>query len=294
MNMRSLTRNRTVAVIAGAAVLTSFGGVGGAVASRMITSADIKDGQVKKADIGENAVGSREVVDGSLGERDLNSYTRDKIDNGAKVPAKADPNWGIIDRNVIGNGDSYLRTGPSVAGDNGTPPAGDGSLGIRTGSAQDATSFGDQVDYAGQKLSDITGVKYQIFTTGENNKTYAQNLPNVTFEINPNIAGATYSSMVYVPAAQDPGWAGHDAGAATNATGAGWYFTNQATAAQTNCTQASPCTLADAEKGVPDATIYTVAVNKGRDYAFSGAVDDLQINNDTFDFEPTGVFKSSS
>jgi hypothetical protein len=31
-------------------------------------------------------------------------------------------------------------------------------------------------------------------------------------------------------------------------------------------------------------------VTKGRDYAFSGAVDALRINNQVFDFEPFGVY----
>ena len=35
--------------------------------------------------------------------------------------------------------------------------------------------------------------------------------------------------------------------------------------------------------------IYTVAVGKGKDYTFQGAVDGLEINNQTVDFEPNGV-----
>ena len=46
--------------------------------------------------------------------------------------------------------------------------------------------------------------------------------------------------------------------------------------------------------GGADATIYTVAINKGKDYAFSGAVDALVINNQTFDFEPFGVYVTAS
>ena len=33
-----------------------------------------------------------------------------------------------------------------------------------------------------------------------------------------------------------------------------------------------------------------MAIGKGRDYAFSGAVDALRINDDVFDFEPFGVY----
>ena len=40
---------------------------------------------------------------------------------------------------------------------------------------------------------------------------------------------------------------------------------------------------------LPDATILTVQITKGKDYAFSGAVDKLVINDKTYDFEPFGV-----
>ena len=40
----------------------------------------------------------------------------------------------------------------------------------------------------------------------------------------------------------------------------------------------------------PNASIYTAQITKGRDYAFSGAVDALRINNQVFDFEPFGVY----
>ena len=50
-------------------------------------------------------------------------------------------------------------------------------------------------------------------------------------------------------------------------------------------------TLAAAENGVPDAKVYSLAISKGRDYAFSGAVDDLVINDTMYDFEPTGVIE---
>ena len=44
---------------------------------------------------------------------------------------------------------------------------------------------------------------------------------------------------------------------------------------------------------VPNATLYTVQISKGRDWAFSGAVDALQINNAVYDFEPFGVSQTT-
>ena len=41
------------------------------------------------------------------------------------------------------------------------------------------------------------------------------------------------------------------------------------------------------------ATILSVAVGKGRDYAWSGAVDGLRVNDTVFDFEERGVFTTA-
>jgi hypothetical protein len=47
------------------------------------------------------------------------------------------------------------------------------------------------------------------------------------------------------------------------------------------------------DDGAPDAVILTVQVGKGRDFAFSGAVDSLIINDQKFDFEPFGVITTT-
>jgi len=65
-----------------------------------------------------------------------------------------------------------------------------------------------------------------------------------------------------------------------------WYLTSPGT---TGCDQANYCTLDEIQVALSDATILAAQINKGRDNAFSGAVDDFTINEDTFDFEPNGV-----
>jgi hypothetical protein len=45
------------------------------------------------------------------------------------------------------------------------------------------------------------------------------------------------------------------------------------------------------DDGGEAATILTVAVGKGRDFSWQGAVDGLTINQDVYDFEESGVFK---
>jgi hypothetical protein len=43
------------------------------------------------------------------------------------------------------------------------------------------------------------------------------------------------------------------------------------------------------DAGDPAVVGYSVGIGKGRDFAFSGAVDAFQFNGKTYDFEPTGV-----
>ena len=67
-----------------------------------------------------------------------------------------------------------------------------------------------------------------------------------------------------------------------------WYYTG-AFGTDSGCNQTMYCTLGEAKAAAPDATLYTAQITKGRDYAFSGAVDDLRINDTVYDFEPDGV-----
>lgn len=55
------------------------------------------------------------------------------------------------------------------------------------------------------------------------------------------------------------------------------------------CTQTVPCNFTTLKNALPQATIYTVAVGKGRDNIWVGAVDGLRINRYVYDFEADGV-----
>jgi hypothetical protein len=296
--------------VAGAAVLVTIGGVGGAVAAGQITSSDIKDQTIQQRDIARGGVDSSEVENGSLGMRDLNQYTQNKINAQGEKGEKGDPgeqgepgtpgtpggpgvgaayvgpNWSIVDRNVIGNGDAYLRSGPM------SPPQGIGSLGLRTGAATDKAAFGDQQTFAGMLVKDITKIGFSVYNTGENIKGEGNNAPSITIEIDPNVgaAGPNYSSMVYVPqerSADANRWTTYDA-----TTDGKWGLTGMT---GTECDiNGAMCTWTELQEflndGGEDAKItYSVQITKGRDYAWSGAVDALVINNHTYDFEPFGV-----
>ena len=289
-----LPNHRTGAVLGAAAILAVATG-GGAVAGSVVTGAQIKNGTIETVDLSPDAVNSRRVDDGSLRMRDFREGVQDRINAGGPQGPKGETgpagpagsakyvgaNWGIIDRNVEGNGDAFLRSGPTVGAIE--TPSGIGSLGLRTGSSTDKVAFGNQVDFVGDLVSGLSTLKYSVFTTGENKAKYAENLPSLAFEINPHTT-RTYSTLVYTPVeAPASTWTEQDASTAKR-----WWLTGS-TGTDTSCNQATYCTLAEVQAKLPDATILTVQITKGKDYAFSGAVDKLVINDTTYDFEPYGV-----
>lgn len=207
--------------------------------------------------------------------------------------------WGIIDRNTIGSPVGQLRDGPysiTGAGSISAPPYGKGSLGLTVGSGDEKVAFGDETDFFGVPLTAINAVGYSVFRTGEDvGYGGPNNLPNITFEVDPNISpSVNYSSLVWnpdgssVPVNQ---WSPF-IDATTNGY---WYFTNPATAGATGCTQAGECTSFAAvlaglsSAGSSGATILSVAIAKGRDSQFQGDVDGLRLNDKIYDFEADGV-----
>ncbi|HYH50323.1 MAG TPA: hypothetical protein VEG38_12330 [Acidimicrobiia bacterium] len=203
----------------------------------------------------------------------------------------AGPNWGVVHRNVIGAGESELASSTQ------TPPRGVGALNIHTGSANDKAAFGNEKDFTGKLVKDLTKVGFSVFTTGENANQAPNNMPSITFEIDPNredLPNKNYSSLVYAPANTPPNaWTAVDAVADT---GKHWGLTGLA---GTPCDiNGSRCTFQELQNylndGGQDASIYTVQITKGRDFAFSGAVDQLVINDTVYDFEPLGVYAAKS
>ena len=256
-----------------------------------IASADIKDATITSADIKNNVVVSGDIKDGTIAAADLSSATVDSLKT-----TYSGPKWGIVDRNVIGNGDSYLRSGPFEALGQDPPPDGIGSLGIRTGSPADAAAFGNEIDFQGDPVQGLVSVGFSVFTTGENNGVAANNMPAIKIEIIPNLdgGGPGFSTMVYQPDNSLPGvWTSIDAVADP---GLHWGLTGGLANGECGINGAR-CTFEDLidflDDGAPDALILTVQVGKGRDFAFSGAVDSLVINNEKFDFEPFGVITTT-
>ena len=81
MKHLDMFKSRGVALVASAVILALAAG-GGAVAGSKITSADIKDHAVTKADLHKNAVVSKTVKNGKLKMKDLDKPTQDAIKKG--------------------------------------------------------------------------------------------------------------------------------------------------------------------------------------------------------------------
>jgi len=106
-----------------------------------------------------------------------------------------------------------------------------------------------------------------------------------------------YTQLVYLPndsvapSALTPAlgqWQTYDATAA----GSKWFATGGA-GAVTGCTLATPCSFAALKAALPNAAIsFSLGITKGRDNAFNGAVDCLEVNANKYDFEADGVHKT--
>jgi hypothetical protein len=211
--------------------------------------------------------------------------------------------WGIIGRNTYGSPSAGYRVGP-YARTNHTdyaatvpPPYGIGSLEFIVGST-DKINYGNETDFAGMRVSDLTTLKFWVYTGADSISGVS---PAVDMEVDPRLVvnGTTlnYASLVYLPtgsaapsapATPRPNvWQQYDATAA----GSKWYATG-ATGVAISCPVWQPCSFSELKARLPDAVIsYPLGFTKGRDSAFVGSVDGLQVNNVVYDFEPLGVYK---
>ena len=210
--------------------------------------------------------------------------------------------WGVVDRNTIGSPVAELRTGPFGSfGVSDAPPYGKGSLGIRVADSStslvppsEKVDFGNEVDFFGDQVLALTKVGFHVFQTGENAAINPRNMPNIRFEIDPNLSvnPSNFTTMVWnppaVPAASINRWSDF-----LDATTTGdWFFTGSV-GVTTGCNQATTCTFTQAKTSLNDGgqtpIFFSVAVGKGRDNLWSGAVDGLRLNSSVFDFEADQV-----
>lgn len=265
--------------------------------------------------LARNSVAESQVVNNSLGEGDLQAAfvakmmavpangvdTSAKLKDGVVAEADLDPavqgklnktgpaylkHWGTVHRNVIGAADAALGTTSTQS------PVGDGALNLHTASATDKVAFGNEVDFAGLNVKDLGTVGFSVYTTGENN-ALGNNMPSIIFEIDPNVTAvaSNYSSLVYVPANGTANqWTTFNA---TTDAVKHWGLTGSAFNGTTCSINGARCTWTEMldylNDGDDDAKVLTATISKGRDYAFSGAVDALKFGGKTYDFESAGV-----
>jgi hypothetical protein len=243
-------------------------------------------------------INGNNIQNGTIKETKFNSATRNKLRHATGA------HWGVITRNTIGSAVADLRQGPygsfGVTGPSAAPPLGVGSLGIQVSDnatsqspAAEKVAFGNEVDFYGDPVSGLSRVGFRVFQTQENADISPSNMPNITLEIDPNVGTSNYTSMVWLP---DPApvtnrWTGFLNAATTGQ----WYFTGSA-GTVTGCNQTTTCSFSAAKSalvtfnnGSGPATIDSIAVAKGRDNEWVGAVDGLRINSKVYNFEPYGV-----
>jgi hypothetical protein len=283
---------------AGAAtVVDPSGASASSVPANSIQGYQIKDGTLYGADLApalipwftntyDNTVKSVSIVDGQVAERDLAPAVQEKL-NAPKGGGYTGKHWGTVHRNVIGAADAELGATSTV------PTMGVGALNLHTASATDKVAFGNEVDFKGMPVKDLGAVAFSVYTTGENNAK-GNNMPSIQFEIKPNLSStdATYSSLVYLPKnGTASNWTTFDA---ISDPEKHWGLTGAKFSGTVCDINGSRCTWAEVlaylSDGGDDAVIDAgVSISKGRDYAFSGAVDKLQFGGKTYDFEPDGV-----
>ncbi len=295
-----------VALVVGSTTATAASLISGKeIRNGSVTGKDLKNGSVKRADLSKGirtrlaAVGAQGGqpsapgavgAPGAKGDNGAKGDKGEKGDKGDAGPVRSSGNWGVINRNTEGSPAAFLRSGPVTAT---SAPLGKGSLNLLVGSGTEKVSYGNEVDFAGDAVGDLESVGYRVFQTGENSDKGDPNMPSITFEIDPNLTAtpSNYSSLVFVPAENSPanGWSDY-----IDATTTGKWGLTGAAGAATGCPLSGGlCTFAEVQQALVDggerATILTVAVTKGKDSAWQGAVDGLRINDDIFDFEETGV-----
>jgi hypothetical protein len=206
---------------------------------------------------------------------------------GGTSPPPTAGNWGVINRNTIGSPVAELRSGPTFGPEQ--PPFGSGSLNLTVGSSSEKVAYGNEVDFLSQDFR-LSAVGFQVFNTAENLALKGNPMPSIAIEINPNMDGFPgFSTAVYVPPVSGPGWSSY-----IDATTTGlWGLTGSAFAG-TLCDLNGPrCTWTQLQTFLDDggapAQIFSVAITKGRDQEWHGAVDGLRINDTVYNFEENGV-----
>lgn len=152
--------------------------------------------------------------------------------------------------------------------------------------------YGSEVEFGGLKIADIGEIGFSVYIA---DSTVGHSpMPNIQMEVNPKVAGKTYSSLVYNPGETTPDvfeWV--DATAVPSDPGnEGWWFSNGTVGAATECTLSHGCSLAEVQEKAPEAEIsYSLGLGKGRDALGEILIDEFRLNGTRYTFGPLGTFK---
>lgn len=280
--------------------LIGGGAWAGAQRLRLISSRDIRDRSIQNRDISPGVITLNRLTRrvqalirqqgpaGAPGQPGQPGQPGAPGQPGTSAPTLTSGGFGIINRNSFGSPQAQLRSGPN------DPPAGNGSLNLLVDGAPRFTSI-DQVEKVAYgetmhgRLSELDQVGFAVDNTAANVQAAQDNMPGIQLEINPHRNGITFSTLTFNPVGTPANhWTTIDA---TDPASGGWSLTGAA-GTLTGCSSpgaTTGCTLARIKTELPDATIFTVMVNKGRDFAWKGAVDALRVNGRIADFEEFGV-----
>jgi len=199
--------------------------------------------------------------------------------------------WGKMPRNEYGS--PIAETGSTATGVD--------ALILETGcykepcteaASWEKAEYGSEVEFAGLQIADIGEIGLSVYiadSTAGNSP-----MPNIQMEINPKVAGKTYSSLVYNPGETSPNVFQYvDATAVpANPGSEGWWFSNGTVAAATGCSLSHECSLAEVKAAAPEAEVtYSLGLGKGRDTMGEILIKEFKLNGTTYTFGPGGTFK---
>jgi hypothetical protein len=193
-------------------------------------------------------------------------------------------NWGVNNRNTVGSPVTDLRSGPLQ------PPVGEGSLNLSVATGEKVT-YGNEQDFALTPFA-VTAVGFYVFNLTENIDNGPNNMPQIAFEIDPNLEtfpADNFSTLVFLPPVSLPGWSDYIDGTTSGL----WGLSGSEFDGVPCGLNSSLCSWTDLQAFLNDGgeapTLLSVALTKGSDLEWHGAVDGLRINDTVYDFEEHGV-----
>jgi formylmethanofuran dehydrogenase subunit D len=177
-----MAQSRFFPVIITSLILALLVGGGAAVAAKMITGKQIKNGTVTTKDVKNNNLTSKDLKNGTVSSKDLKNGTVSSKDiknktvatgdlaNGSVTASKIAPGaiafpnslWSTQFRNQTGSAESNVQVGPG-----GTGQLNDGSLRLFTSTPTDVAAFGNSFEFAGVRLDAITDVQYSTYNAAD-------------------------------------------------------------------------------------------------------------------------------